>query len=330
VSGEVGSPATRARDRAGANEIRSTAGWTRIAELGSRRALRFAGWLVRRVGRRPMLALLWLPSLYFYLRSETARRGSRQYLARIYAATGVREGQPSRLDVLRHLHAFAINIYDRILLWSGQLALERVEHDGSAELFELTRQGRSALLLGAHLGCVDMLWSISRDYDLAINVVVFYRNAERINAFFESLAPGARLRAIEIDPESVSAAFQIKTCLDRGEFVVLLADRLPPGAAARAAEASFLGAPAQFPFSPFLAATVLGCPVYYAACLRTSDLAYRTILRPLRPAGRFPRSEREKVAEELLRRYVAELEHDCAQQPLQWFNFYEFWPEARA
>ncbi len=308
--------------------------WTRIAEVGSAKALRVGGWLAHRLGRRFMLALLWLPALYFYLRSADARRGSRQYLRRLDAAqgpppTGPARG-PSACAVLRHLHAFAVNIYDRILLWSGELDLARVSHDGSGHIFELAQRGQSALLLGAHLGNVDMLWSISREYDLAVNVVVFYRNAARINGFFESLAPGARLRAIEIDPGSVDAAFKIKACLDRGEFVVMLADRVPPGATLRTAQVEFLGAPARFPLSPFLAAAVLGCPVYFAGCLRTGERAYRTLMRPLGPAGRVPRSEREKAAHELLLRYVAELERCCREQPLQWFNFYEFWPELRA
>lgn len=305
-------------------------GWTRIAELGSARALRVGGWLARRLGRQPMLAVLWLPALYFYARSRSARRGSRQYLRRLRTVERRAALAPTAFEVLRHLHEFAINIYDRILLWSGQLELKTIEHDGSGQLFELAKQGRSALLLGAHLGNVDMLWSISREYDLAVNVVVFYRNAERINGFIESLAPGARLRAIEIDPESVSAAFKLKACLDRGEFVVLLADRLPPLPSVRATEASFLGAPARFPLSPFLAASVLGCPVYFAACLRSGDLAYKTILRPLREAGRVPRAEREKTAQDLLERYVAELERCCREQPLQWFNFYEYWREGTA
>lgn len=305
-------------------------GWTRIAELGSARALRFGGWLARRIGRPPMLAFVWLLALYFFARSRSARLGSRQYLRRLRAAERNASLAPASFEALRHLHEFAIQIYDRILLWSGQLELRRIEHDGSGQLFELAQQRRSALLLGAHLGNVDMLWSISREYDLAVNVVVFYRNAERINGFIESLAPGARLRAIEIDPESVSAAFKIKACLDRGEVVVMLADRLPPVASVRAADATFLGAPARFPLSPFLAATVLGCPVYFAACLRTGDLAYKTILRPLRGEGRVPRAERGKAAQELLERYVAELERCCREQPLQWFNFYEYWPEERA
>jgi len=308
--------------------------WTRVAEVGSTKALRFGGWLAKRLGPKAMWAFLWLPAFYFLVLGTSARRGSRQYLTRLRAIQA--EGDPSAgpraslFDVLVHLHSFAQNIYERILMWSGSLELTSVVHDGSGEIFELAERGRSALLLGAHLGNVDMLWGISRKYDLAINVVVFYGNAQRINAFFESLAPGARLRAIEIDPASVSAAWKIKACLDRGEFVVILADRLPPGSNTRSLEATFLGAPISFPASPFLVATVLGCPVYFAACLRTGDRAYRTIMRPLFKGERVARERREKTAQEMLERYVANLETFCREQPLQWFNFFEYWGRERA
>lgn len=302
--------------------------WTRIAEVGSVKALRVGGWLARCMGRRFMHATLWFAALYFLIRKRAVRRASRQYLARLRASTPEEVGRadaPGMLAVLRHLHSFAINIYERVLMWSGELELAAVEHDGSAHLFELDAKGRSALLLGAHLGNVDILWSIARQSDLTVNVVVFYRNAERINSLFESLAPGARLRVIEIDPDSVNAAFQIKACLDRGEFVVILADRMPPLVSVRSFEAQFLGAQATFPASPFLAATVLGCPVYFAACLRTGERSYKTILRPLAPGERVPRAERDKCAREILERYVTNLELYCREQPLQWFNFFEFW-----
>lgn len=306
----------------------STQDWTRIAEVGSLKALRFGGWLARRMGRRVMHATLWLPAFYFLIRKREARHGSAQYLGHLRA--GSRGGStplppPGSLSVLRHLHAFAINIYERILMWSGELELDSVEHDGSGHLFELDAEGRSALLLGAHVGSVDLLWSIAQQSELAVNVVVFYRNAEQINSLFESLAPGARLRVIEIDPNSVSAAFKIKACLDRGEFVVILADRMPPLATVRSFETQFLGARAAFPASPFLAATVLGCPVYFAACLRTGERRYKTILRPLAAGERVSRAERDKHAREILERYVTNLEQCCHEQPLQWFNFYEFW-----
>ncbi len=302
--------------------------WARIAESGTQYGLRFGAAWHRRLGRAPSLALLWLPALYFAFRSRPARRGSRRYLERVWATAEGRRAlgqRPTLRDVVRHLHAFAIAIYDRMLVWGGELDSIQVGHDGSEKIFEVARAGRGALLLGAHLGSIDMLWFLSRKYQLVVNVIGYHGNAERINAFLESFAPNERLRMIDMDPNSVSAAFEIKACIERGEFVLILPDRIAPGRTGRTAEVSFLGQPAQFPLGPFLLAGVLECPVLFALCLCTGPARYQTSLRLLGDGARVPRGEREKRARELLAGYVALLESACTRLPLQWFNFYDFW-----
>jgi predicted LPLAT superfamily acyltransferase len=291
-------------------------------------ALRFASWVHRHFGKRPMRLLLVGTSLYFFLFAPIMRRASRQYLERIWASPegrAVLRRKPNSLSVIKHIYTFAINIYDRMIIWGGALDDYVIEHDRSGELFELAQKKQGALLLGAHMGSFELLWFLSRKYDLAINVVVFYENAEQINGFFHALDPDVHVRAISLDPTSVQAAFEIRACIERGEFVVILADRVAPGGRARNARATFLGASAAFPLGPFALAGVLGCPVLMALCLRTSDGRYRTVLRTLRESGRIPRGEREKAERELLGQYVGQLESYCQRFPYAWFNFFDFW-----
>jgi predicted LPLAT superfamily acyltransferase len=302
--------------------------WARIAESGTWRALRFVGWSHRAFGRGPSVTLLWLAAAYFLVRSGTTRRASQRYLGRVWATPEGRRAlrrRPGLAASLRHLHAFAVALYDRLVVWSGELDSLAVGHDGSEKIFGVARAGKGALLLGAHLGSIDMLWFLSRKYQLTVNVIGYHGNAERINAFLESFAPGERVRMIDMDPNSVYAAFEIKACIERGEFVVMLADRVAPGKTARTGEAGFLGHPARFPLGPFLLAGVLECPVLFALCVCTGPARYDTVLRPIGDAARVPRGEREKRAKELLERYAALLESTCTRLPFQWFNFYDFW-----
>ncbi|HEY5658407.1 MAG TPA: hypothetical protein VIY27_11530 [Myxococcota bacterium] len=305
----------------------SSGGWAGVAEIGTLRALRFGARLHRIVGRRLSLLLLWPAVLYYYLRNGNARRASRLYLERLRTARRrmPSESAPIARSVLCHLYEFALNLYDRFLVWSGALENMDVQHVGSGRIFDLVSEGRGALLLGAHFGSIDMLWFLSRRHELAVNVVVFFGNAQRINSFLESLNPEAKVRVIDIDPGSVRAAFEIRACLQRGEIVVILADRMAPGKTARVAEVNFLGHPARFPLAPFQLACILDCPVLLALCLRRGDARYETILRPLAEPERVPRGEREKRAREILEKYAALLESYCLEQPYQWFNFYDFW-----
>jgi len=308
----------------------SASHWAAVAERGSVGALRFTAWLHRNFGRRPVRVLLWGASLYFFVFAPSVRHASRRYLERIWASPEGRNAlrsPPGSISVIKHIFEFAINVYDRMVVWGGALDDYAIDHDRSGELFEFAQRKQGALLLGAHFGSFELLWFVSRKYELPINVVVFYQNAERINRFFHALDPAVRIRAIGLDPTSVQAAFEIKACIDRGEFVVILADRVAPREKARCAQATFLGSSASFPMGPFALAGVLDCPILMALCLRTGERTYRTVLRPLREAGRIPRSERDKRAQELLEQYVGLLETYCMRFPYEWFNFFDFWNE---
>jgi predicted LPLAT superfamily acyltransferase len=310
----------------------SGATWATAAERGSIGALHAMAWLYRRFGRTFGIALLTPIATYFLLRDGNARRASLQYLRRLYAWPEGRrafEREPGLLESLRHFREFATNIFDRLCVWTGGADRIEIRDDGSEHLFRLARERRGAILLGAHLGSFDMLRGLSEQQNLKVNVVMFSRHVARVTSFFERLHPGARLRVIQVDPGSVRSIFEIKACIDRGEFVGILGDRIGPGESGRIAMASFLGRPARFPLGPFLLAGLLGCPVLLTLCLRTGDARYQTVVKPLTQGQVVPRAEREKCAGELLEAYTRSLEEACCRAPRQWFNFYEFWDAHR-
>lgn len=301
-----------------------------VAERGTLAGLRLMTWLYRRLGRRISLALLYPIAAYFFLR-EGSRSASRRYLARIWAHPEGRKhlpGQPGFFAPFWHYHEFAVQIFDRMVLWGGGLSQLRMDHAGSEHLFALRRERRGALLLGAHLGSYDMPRQLAGEHGLVLNAVMFTAHAERINRFFEQLDPGSRMRVLSLEPGSLRPAFDIKACLDRGELVGILADRVPAGSAETPIQVEFLGREMAFPLSPFRLACMLGCPVLLSLCLRKGDAHYETVVRPIGGGAKFPRREREKAAIELARAYVQGLEEACVRHPYQWFNFYDAWEKA--
>ncbi len=316
--------------RAGTPEA-SRAAWAALAERGSHAALRLAALYYRVLGRRATRALTYPIAAYFFLRNGLARRASRDYLETVFASPEGRRAlgrRPGAGAVFHHIHSFALAIFDRLVMWGGGLENMRMDHAGSEHLFALAREGRGALLLSAHLGSFDMMRRLSADHGLAVNVVMYTAHAEQINAFFESFDPASRVRVIQIEPGSMRTAFEIRACVDRGEFVALLGDRPSPGERERTAVTSFLGRPARFPLTPYLLAAPLRCPVLAAFCIRTGEARYETVVKPLGGVGAVPRAEREKHAREMLERFVRELERYCLRAPYQWFNFYDFWADA--
>ena len=121
---------------------------------------------------------------------------------------------------------------------------------------------------------------------MRVNVLMFTAHADRINAFFARLDPRSRVRVLPIDPDSVQTAFAVRRCVEQGEFVGILADRVPPGGRGRTEAVRFLGREAAFPTAPFELAALLGCPLLLCLCLRTGDARYEAIAHTLYEGGR--------------------------------------------
>jgi predicted LPLAT superfamily acyltransferase len=302
-----------------------------MAERGSLRALFVLRAWYRIFGRRASVALLVPIVAYFFATGRGARAASLDYLRTLWETPDGRAGlgaQPNRRHVFRHLFAFAENLLDRMILWSGDVESIRIENHGRELVEELVRAGRGAILLSSHLGSFDMLRELSAQTGIVLNVLMFTRHAERINSFFERLRAGRNLRLIQVEPGSLGAAFDMRAAIERGEFVGILGDRIWPSEQHRTVSVSFLGRQARFPLGPYLLQGVLGCPMLLTTCVRTGPATYRARTRAFAPAGVVPRLDRAKHAEELAQRFASELERGCAETPFQWFNFFAFWRSA--
>jgi predicted LPLAT superfamily acyltransferase len=303
--------------------VSETRAWQQIAEVGSLGALRAMAALYRLFGRRFSVLVLYPVSAFYFLRHRYIREASRDYLRTLGAPAGPR-------DVFAHIFEFAVQIFDRMVSWGDSFDRMEMEKGRSVALLELARSGRGGILVGAHLGSFDLLRLVADRYAVRVNVLMYTAHADRINQFFARLDPRSRVRVLAIDPESVQTAFAVRRCIEQGEFVGILADRVPPGGRARTERVPFLGREAAFPLAPFELAALLGCPLLLCLCLRTGDARYEAIAHTLYEGGRLPAGARPTRARALLSDYVRELEAWCRRVPQQWFNFYDFWALAGA
>ena len=289
--------------------------WRDAPERGTVRGLALMAKLTLRLGRGATRCLLPPLCLYYYATAPAARRASRQFLGRALgreSATG---------DVLRHYHAFASTLHDRLLLAAGRVDALDIALSGVAEVESLLAAGRGCLLVGSHLGSFEVLRSLGKVQGRPISAVMHEDNARKMQAVFSRLAPDLQQRVITSgQPDTM---LRIKECLERGEMVGMLGDR--PLGGERSASVPFLGAPARFPLGPWLLAAVLGCPIALFFGLYHGGARYELALEPFSPGEHVPREQRDAAVQRLLERYVARLEHHARRAPYNWFNFYDFW-----
>jgi predicted LPLAT superfamily acyltransferase len=298
------------------SQARASSGWLQVREVGSVLGIRIVLYVATAFGRAPMRGLLRVIVLYYALVHGAARAASRAYLQRI--------GRPSGfLGVYAHLLRFAQCAADRPFLIAGRCeAFEIVTH-GAEHLAALCRQRRGALLLGAHLGSFEALAAQAGQERLVVNVVGYFRNAQRINRVLEQLGSQVHTRLLE-PGSGIEFALRLRACIERGEFVAMLGDRQVDG---KSTAVEFLGGRAAFPTGPFALAAALGCPVLLTFGLHFPPRRYELHCEPFAERVLLPRAQREQALHAHVQRFAARLEHYCRRAPDNWFNFYDFWNE---
>jgi predicted LPLAT superfamily acyltransferase len=308
--------------------------WHEKRERGSSLGIRITVWVYRALGR-PLARVLLIPIVtYFFVFGRTERRASREYLERLYAAPGGAAAlghPPGWRDVWRHIYEFGAMVLDRVGFWLGGPDDFEIEVHGWDELDRVAADGRGAIFLGSHLGNFDSMRLLAHHRSpIAVHVLMYVEHAERINEMLRQL-PGANVpgrpppRVIPITPGSVQHVLEVRTKIQRGEVVAILADRVHPHEAERVVEVELLGGRAPLPEGPFLLAGTLGCPVLMMTSLRTGPAHYEIIVERLAERLDLPRARRSEGVKEHAQEFARRLERHLLRAPHQWFNFFSFW-----
>ena len=306
---------------------RRAAHWSRLAERGSGLGLRIVFICYRLLGARTARLLLYPIVSYFFLTGSRARAASRDYLQRVAQVSG--RPPPRWRDSFRHMLAFAQAGLDKVAAWMGKID-DRVDFPNRPAFEELLASGRGAVLIGSHLGNLEMTRALASNQRLAtINAVVYSAHARRFNAMLAAASANFAVNLLPVSNLGPQTAILLKDKIDAGELLVIVGDRTPPAQNGRVKTVEFLGAPAPFAQGPMILASLLACPVYLFFCLRESD-GYRIHFEPFAERIELPRRERQQRLQAYLQQYARRLEAYCLRAPEQWFNFYDFWRQDAA
>ncbi len=294
------------------------AGWLDVAEVGGAFGIRFLVIVCTALGRTPARICLRLATLYYTLFHATARRASRDWLARIHGPEHV-----TRRMVYDHLLRFSHVALDRLFFVRRQMWRFETRILGEQVFKTIRARNKGVVFLGAHVGSFEAIRVLAELDDVRVNVVGYSRNALMINTALQQLDPGSSVRMIEVEPGQIGFIFAVKDCIDRGEHIAILADRVAPGR--ETVEAEFMGSPARFPSGVYLLAAVLRCPVYLVFGLYREPNRYDVHCEPFAEQVVLPRKARSEAIAGYVSKYAERLEHYSRLAPDNWFNFYDFW-----
>ncbi|VVN97285.1 glycosyl transferase [Pseudomonas fluorescens] len=297
--------------------------WAEHKERGSFWLMKLMAFGVKMLGRRVLSPVLHAIVLYFYLFGRSARQSAWQYQQYLADWSGRTELRPTQRRVFGQFMAFADSMLDKLDVWNGKLGIEHIEIVDPALLRQRLRGERGQMLVGAHLGNLEVCRALAElGEKVTMNVLVHTKHAERFNRLLGE-AGATHLRLIQVSELDPVIMLQLNQRLDRGEWLAIAGDRVPLHGG-RTVQVDFLGHPAAFAQGPWLLAGLLKCPVNLLFCLKHNG-RYRVTLEPFADAILWKRSDREQVIAQWTARYAERLGKYCLEAPQQWFNFYPYW-----
>ncbi|WP_029532194.1 glycosyl transferase [Pseudomonas asplenii] len=297
--------------------------WADHQERGSFWLMKLTAFGVRVLGRRVLSPVLHGIVLYFFLFGRSARQSAWQYQQRLATWSGQDALLPTRMKVFRQFMAFADALLDKLDVWNGKLSIDQIKIIDPALLRDQLRGERGQMLVGAHLGNLEVCRALAElGEKVTMNVLVHTKHAERFNRLLGE-AGATNLRLIQVSELDPAIMLQLSQRLDRGEWLAIAGDRVPLHGG-RNVRVDFLGHAAAFPQGPWLLAGLLKCPVNLLFCLKLQG-RYHVTLEPFTEAVQWKRGDREQVIAHWTARYAERLGQYCLQAPQQWFNFYPFW-----
>jgi predicted LPLAT superfamily acyltransferase len=297
--------------------------WASVTERGALLGMKLVAFAYHVLGRRVSGAILVPVVAYFYLTDPNGRGCSLAFLRRAHDAKGL--AAPTSWTSFRHFFMFAMKSLDAFAAWSGKPGPIVVE---GAEIVERTLdEGKGALLFVSHLGNADVSRAcLAERIGKPITMLLHTQHARLYNQMLRAARGGGEIHAVEVTEIGPEVAIDLRERIARGEWVAMAADRTPVLSQARTARVPFLGADAPFSLGPYVLAALMGCPVYSMFCLREGDL-HRVYFELLAERIELPRRNREVALAEWAGRYARCLERYTLRDPMQWYNFYDFWDD---
>lgn len=303
--------------------------WAAISESGALCGLRFMFQVYRWLGRMPFRVCLYPVILYYFLVHRGARQASQQYLNHLNLQGLLPGGQSLTALSYRHFLNFGESMLDKLAVWQGDITLDDVHFVGHEAFDELAGSGRGGLLIGSHLGNLEICRALAqRNTGITFNVLMHTAHASQFNEMLRQVSGYSHVNILQVSDISPATAIVLQQKLNAGEFLVIAGDRTPVSGEGNTSEVQFLGEVARFPIGPFILASVLRCPVLSIFCLRQEQgrkPAYDLYMEPFAERIQLPRKDRHSALEAYVQRWAGRLEHYCARAPLQWYNFYDFW-----
>lgn len=299
--------------------------WHKTEELGSVLGMRIVFFFYRALGRKVVKILLYPICYYYYLLHSQVRRQSKSYIEVYQSYCQTLNTNYHAFTPFHHIYSFADMVLDKFSVWVGDITIDSFDSDDVAELLEISRHQGGAFFISSHYGNIEVCRAMGRFFpQVKFNALVYHDNAAKFNNYLNKLNNETALNLISIRDFSIEHSISLKEKVDKGEWVFMMGDRFSIQNNQRTLAQRFLGKKVELPEGPFLMAYLLEVPIYIIHCYR-SGAQFRIQLKKVIPGAERNSKNKKEYMIEIAGAYCSELAGLIEKDPLQWYNFFNFW-----
>jgi len=256
--------------------------------------------------------LIWIVALFYAFVSRKKRFELNSY----YKAVGL----PCTFSTyLHHIYAFSLNIFDRFVAREGmqesRIAVERI----NVKSFQKIHESGGMLVLSHH-GNWAQSFKIFQTFDVKLNIVGDEAIDEGIKKLETEGEANRRINIISMK-SGMQAILDIARAINDKEILIIMVDRIRNDN--KTVKVDFPGRRTLLNSGAFEIAHMRSIPIVGCDIVRDGDeklkVQFSDIITSLK-------KEKKEAVSDLAQQYAYFLQRVVREYPLQWFNFYEFWP----
>lgn len=272
-------------------------------------------------GLNPAYFMLRLVAFYYFLFSKP-NRYIRDYFIQAHGYSKLK----ARLAVYKNNFLLGQTIIDKVAVMAGAKNPFTVIHKNKQVLNDIADMGKGGILVSAHIGNWEVAGQGLNRLGTAFNILMYTNEKEEVKQYMDGVMKEKKINIISINEETKSHIIELHKAFSNNELVVMHGDRYREGA--KTLTADFFGKPAKFPAGPFIMAAKFGVPLCIVFAVKINNHTYQFSTEKVITVPRVRgEAQLEKVCQDMLRQYVAEVEKIAREYPHQWFNYYDFWKE---
>lgn len=302
--------------------------WYQRKERGSTFWLKISLFCVINMPNFLLKILIRIVTFVYFCVSKEERNNLKRFYKNLQDYANIKPQNP-----YKNFYAFGESICDKIAVWKGKITKNDLNIIDSNFIhkqlnFDDTKENKGQIILTSHFGNIEIARALASENGVMnIAVLMHKKNAVNFLNFINDISKN-KLQVLYVEDFNIQSMMKIKEMIDNGVHIGIMGDRISINDS-KNIRVKFLGKECFMPQGALILGHILKTKISMLWCEKKEGI-YEVSLNPLNYDKNtnkiitYSKNKNENI-EFLMQKYIKTLEQKVQQNPVMWFNFYDFW-----